>query len=937
MPEKHAYQPFDTDIKVPAQPSTLSAKDKKAIINQTSSWKNGTKCKKNTKISLPDNKYLTLSDSIIRIKDSVYILHKKTIAKGGFGKIKIVENISDGSFYVAKITSELRTLREIEFLIDVGLFRGSAIRLSKSDGLSWPVIKIYILMPYLGLDLLKQLKKLNDDKKDIPSSVRLQLTGEIAWLVAKCHGDGGGLTISGLNIAHHDIKPSNIILNDQGLKLIDFGLAENNINRLTHASSGTRPYIIIDQISNLDNANKRSGEFFDLFMFKNTIYQDWFPLYSILNQDTIARYNLGLFLADWYVYHEDRYIHETRVNIKNAVTFAAISFAKLALLDSEGINRILNDKVLALVVVGLYFDTKTREGFDKWLLNGKEKINNLFSASDVYLEVYAKFVQLGLTHNFNQAIADTRLKEVLSKSDDIIPLQLKRALVCLFQRDIFDDEKCSKLIKNHGLSKLVLEAHYYDDVNKLTKLLSNSNQYEKYQSKYLDDMEEKNRLLSLTTYDINSTSSIKDNSSELLRLFSNEAEDININLLENNNTNYLSQWLYKTLINKYGAQDIAERNLKIASVLYVFLTDEKYKVAIEILYAAYCKNNNPSLQKYIEYVLNLFFTKNGILLSRLLLNVTDNKLPQDNLVNFIHNLVNYRAHSDTFIKTICLAPITASYLLEPGFEVNKLAVIDHCINQFNKDAYAHICLKNNTFLQALVFLHRFDELNGNHLNNLPYQIPTDHCFHHESIEYVIKYPELCNFFAEKNKEQNIVPTTDAHIILNAAKVSSYLNLPFNELNCQYLFLNKLLIAIYKKKKLSSQSRDACSAILRFFKGLDELKALVSSSKSMPAKNYLADLLKNIEYTNNSNINENTFPELLNTLIVDIKSLLSNPYYAESLKPFKKNRQINANSWCCSFFSSNTEVQEAYTEYLINEINIVESNLTYATTNKVAAL
>ncbi len=137
------------------KPCLLTRIEKDFLLRQAPPWKNGEKLKKGAAIKLSNNwlaSQIILSHSIMMIEQKMYVLHH-TIAFGGFGKVKILEDLADGSFCVAKISSMSKTLNEITYLLHNGLLRGSTVRMIKRKENELLLSKIYIVMPYLGIDL----------------------------------------------------------------------------------------------------------------------------------------------------------------------------------------------------------------------------------------------------------------------------------------------------------------------------------------------------------------------------------------------------------------------------------------------------------------------------------------------------------------------------------------------------------------------------------------------------------------------------------------------------------------------------------------------------------------------------------------------------------------------------------------------------------------
>lgn len=99
---------------------------------------------------------------------------------------------------------------------------------------------------------------------------------------------------------HHDIKPDNLLINnDNCLKIIDFGISqENNLfqtNSLSGTSYGTKLYFAPEKFFSLINVHQYEGDKADLYAAGVTLHQlacgerahpsslRFFPLISLIN------------------------------------------------------------------------------------------------------------------------------------------------------------------------------------------------------------------------------------------------------------------------------------------------------------------------------------------------------------------------------------------------------------------------------------------------------------------------------------------------------------------------------------------------------------------------------------------------------------------------------------------------------------------------------
>ncbi len=154
------------------------------------------------------------------------------IARGGFGRVKNSMN-KDGRILVEKIETRFKAeQKETEVLEDIGFL--TTKKMTRKVNTSRR--KYYTGMMHLGKDLLDTLTKgkLNFDKS-------VTVARKAAWKLHCLHD--GTASLSHISYAHGDIKPENIMLQDNGrVELTDFGMTEN-INTQIIEFKGTRRYL----------------------------------------------------------------------------------------------------------------------------------------------------------------------------------------------------------------------------------------------------------------------------------------------------------------------------------------------------------------------------------------------------------------------------------------------------------------------------------------------------------------------------------------------------------------------------------------------------------------------------------------------------------------------------------------------------------------------
>jgi len=528
MPNPSPYFPFNTTDKLAVQPSSLLPLFKKAIIKQAKAWSNGHKLKKGSIFSFTyagETHSTVLENSIVKIEDDVYVMHRKIMIEdaqgkiktptleGSQGKIKVVESLSDKRLSLVKISyisavpikSNLNDidelddlLNEVEVLSDAGMCQGQAQRTRPSQAglckaqrkklnaqwaspneVSKYFIKRYTVMPYLGRDLKEHLKELAEKQTAIPDEVCFDIEIQALWELTKWHL--GLAFISGEGRMHRDIKPANMVLNHKGVRFIDFGFAEKNPEAEVYATTGTLPYIVIAHAP--DYFPQRTGQFFDMDAMRRTSYgplcdtpiqfdRNGQPIKSrpgILTKEVVRNYNIKNYLEQAYSTTYNDYLEECELNINDPMTLTAVMIGLQARLTHEQLGQIINNSDLAATVVGTYFSNQV-----DWLEDGSKKLGAVLNLSDDVLERQAGFVRLGLSHKLNEGLENKRLCGVLDSNSS---RDIKRAAICLFQRDLhlWDEDACKRLHDYSDFAVRCLKAHYNEDEFGLLQLLCREN------------------------------------------------------------------------------------------------------------------------------------------------------------------------------------------------------------------------------------------------------------------------------------------------------------------------------------------------------------------------------------------------------------------------------------------------------------------------------
>lgn len=148
------------------------------------------------------------------------------LGKGGFAKAKVAMN-EDGEYFAVRIEQKKSLVtdsKEVDFGRKTGLIKGVINRSEKGINKEYQVQK-------LGVSLRKFLQSAT-----LTEAERFRIALRITEKVQELHEKH--------NIAHLDIKPDNIIIDEttHEITLIDFGLSEESPNKALNDLKGTELY-----------------------------------------------------------------------------------------------------------------------------------------------------------------------------------------------------------------------------------------------------------------------------------------------------------------------------------------------------------------------------------------------------------------------------------------------------------------------------------------------------------------------------------------------------------------------------------------------------------------------------------------------------------------------------------------------------------------------
>ena len=156
--------------------------------------------------------------------DGVEYHQIEVIGRGGFGSVYLVERMTDKKKFAIKTIDDLPnegSLRSINNEIEMAL-KVSSDNVVKylffHDGKTFENLYPYIIMEYTDMGTLEKLLRENRDSNLMFSNAELK---KIFLQLAN-----GMKDIAECNLIHRDIKPCNILIFEDNLKITDFGLAK---------------------------------------------------------------------------------------------------------------------------------------------------------------------------------------------------------------------------------------------------------------------------------------------------------------------------------------------------------------------------------------------------------------------------------------------------------------------------------------------------------------------------------------------------------------------------------------------------------------------------------------------------------------------------------------------------------------------------------------
>jgi serine/threonine protein kinase len=511
MNNKTDYHPFKTSTDLHDTRSYLPERFKHALLEQERSLRDGTKFKKGSVVYAKGDYFgyfsHELENTIIMVEGHLHeILYK--FGEGGEGKIKVLKRLSDGAIILDKIFLEQltvpkweRRLDELGLLADAGLSRGYTKRVwrKKTNGVpQGPYrLKHHALTPYLGRNLNSELKEQEELAKYNPQqnpledeklkAARVKIAVE---LCARIHFlQSGALFISNKGIVHHDLKPDNIILSEDGLWIIDYGLAERGADEIVYLFGGTAGYYMFSPFNlndDDDEYNKASGRCIDNEALQRILnaklcddppannYTGRYNRYGIFPPELIKEYGLEIIFANkGYITDKMRYAKPDELKIINPMTKAAVILCGQLKLSDDDKKRVMDDELLALCIVGAYFSNQ-----NDWLKNGRDIIQAISNLSKKEKELRAEFIEFDLLEHLDKALKNPLMCEVLkSKATP----EMKRVIVGLFKLGlIFSNKKCTRLeddkvykllSKNQEIIPLCIELLVKKDNPRLNQVL----------------------------------------------------------------------------------------------------------------------------------------------------------------------------------------------------------------------------------------------------------------------------------------------------------------------------------------------------------------------------------------------------------------------------------------------------------------------------------
>lgn len=413
----------------------------------------------------------TLKNSYIKLENDVYALGRgqhAIVGEGAFGKVKYIQSLSRNNLYVVKIvrcngsTSDLNDLqKEINALYDVGLYRDGGQRKLQLRN------KQYLVMLNAGMSLEKYLQpKLKDAE-------RYDIAIKVCWLVHNLHR--GNASRTDRSYAHRDLKPLNIAINGDVVRLIDFGLCQVNPDQFPDNPSGAPAYL-----PNINTflTQKPTLRQLDVLALKRVLYMPDKMLCFTGYVEGVSRRYFGIFpqvllhasgLAKYFDTSATSKT-QTALSVQN-FQGTPLLFASLLVLSRYGLMERyaekMNNPTLAYAVLGLYFA-------NLGIADGRVAAH-IASAINAYvlcrvaprygvlaekMRLLASLVATGIINNLHEALEHKSLIALIKSPSALI----QRAATLLWQNGVYEPLLLIQLKRNEALAPRVIKFIFDGDL-----------------------------------------------------------------------------------------------------------------------------------------------------------------------------------------------------------------------------------------------------------------------------------------------------------------------------------------------------------------------------------------------------------------------------------------------------------------------------------------
>lgn len=419
-----------------------------------------------------------LKNSYIKLEKDVYALGRgkqAIVGTGAFGKVKYIQSLSSNSLYVVKmlyykgLERELNNLQnELSALYDLGLYRDEGTRARQLSN------KQYIVMLDAGMSLDKCINpKLNNAE-------RYDLAIKLCWSVHNLHC--GNASRTGTSYAHRDIKPWNIAIKGDVVRLIDLGICQVNPEQLPETLHGAPVYLPnINTFLNQEITLKQ----LDVLALKRVIYMpDKMLCFKGYVEDISDRY-FGIFpqvllhVSGLAAYFDTSATSKTqRVLSEQDFQGNPLMFASLLVLSRYGLMEQYAAKMksttLAHAVVGLYF---ANQGISE--ARAASQISSIINAYVLRKVVHqyellaertkllASLVATGIINNLYEALENKTLISLIKMPSVLI----QRAAALLWQNGFHDDSLLISLNGNDEVAQSVIKLIFDGDLHGVKKVL----------------------------------------------------------------------------------------------------------------------------------------------------------------------------------------------------------------------------------------------------------------------------------------------------------------------------------------------------------------------------------------------------------------------------------------------------------------------------------